>query len=54
MARCSDTAEMFDAELGWKLFLFLIPGLSHLVPGYGSSRGDASRMAPGVGLNELR
>jgi hypothetical protein len=44
----NDTAELFDKELGWKIFLFLIPGLSHLVLGFGSSEADPSRIAPGV------
>lgn len=47
----SDTAELFDKELGWKIFLFFIPGISHLVLGFGSAQGDPSKMAPGVGLN---
>lgn len=48
----SDTAEMFDKELGWKVFLFLIPGISHLVLGFGSAQADPSNIAPGVGLNQ--
>lgn len=47
----SDTAEMFDKELGWKIFLFLIPGISHLVLGFGNAQADRTRIAPGVGLN---
>jgi hypothetical protein len=48
----SDTAEIFDKELGWKVFLFLIPGVSHLVLGFGDAQADPSRIAPGVGLNQ--
>ena len=47
----SDTAELFGRELGWKLFLFFIPGLSHVVLGFGSAEADRTRIAPGVGLN---
>lgn len=47
----NDTAELFDKELGWKIFLFLVPGLSHLVLGFGSAEADRSKIAPGVGLN---
>jgi hypothetical protein len=47
----SDTAEMFDKGIGWKLFLFFIPGLSHLVLGFGSYPVDPTRVAPGVGIN---
>jgi hypothetical protein len=47
----SDTAEMFDKGVGWKLFLFFIPGLSHMILGYGSAEAVPARMAPGVGLN---
>jgi hypothetical protein len=47
----SDTAEMFDKEIGWKIFLFLIPGISHLVLGFGSAQADRAAIAPGVGLN---
>jgi hypothetical protein len=49
---CSDTAEMFDKELGWKLFLFLLPGFGHLVLGFGDSQANSARMAAGVGLND--
>ena len=49
----SDTAELFDKGVGWKLFLFLIPGLSHLALGLGDSEPDVSRLAPGVGLNRV-
>jgi hypothetical protein len=47
----SDTAELFGKGFGWKLFLFLIPGLSHLALGYGGSTVDRTALAPGVGLN---
>jgi Family of unknown function (DUF5684) len=49
----NDTAEIFDEELGWKLFLFFIPGISHMVLGFGSMQANPARIAPGVGLNEL-
>ncbi len=48
----SDTAEMFGKEIGWKIFLFLIPGVSHLVLGLGDSTAVPANIAPGVGLNE--
>lgn len=48
----NDTAEIFGKELGWKLFLFFIPGISHLVLGFGSDQAVAANMAPGVGLNK--
>lgn len=47
----SDTAELFGKELGWKLFLFFLPGISHLVLGFGSAQADRMAIAPGVGLN---
>ncbi|MFV0316841.1 MAG: DUF5684 domain-containing protein [Microthrixaceae bacterium] len=47
----SDTAEMFGKGIGWKLFLFFIPGLSHLILAFGSSEGVPQNMAMGVGLN---
>jgi len=47
----NDTAELFGKELGWKIFLFIFPGLSHLILGFGSSQADRSMIAPGVGLN---
>lgn len=47
----NDTAEMFGKELGWKLFLFLIPGISHLVLGLGSDQPVRANIAPGVGIN---
>ena len=43
---------MFDKEIGWKIFLFLLPGIAHLVLGFGSARANPARIAPGVGLNE--
>jgi hypothetical protein len=48
----SDTAEMFDKRIGWKIFLFLVPGLSHVILGLGSSTADPRFIAPGVGLNK--
>ena len=47
----NDTAELFGKELGWKIFLFLIPGISHIVLGFGSAEVDRSALAPGVGFN---
>ncbi len=47
----NDTAELFGKELGWKIFLFLIPGISHLVLGFGSAEVDRTALAPGVGFN---
>lgn len=47
----SDTAELFDKGIGWKIFLFLLPGISHLVLGFGSAQADRNAIAPGVGLN---
>ena len=47
----NDTAELFGKELGWKIFLFLIPGISHLVLAFGSAEVDRTALAPGVGLN---
>ncbi len=47
----NDTAELFGKELGWKIFLFLIPGISHIVLGFGGADVDRSALAPGVGLN---
>lgn len=47
----NDTAEVFDKELGWKIFLFLIPGISHLVLGFGDAQANPANIAPGVGLN---
>ena len=47
----NDTAEMFGKEDGWKLFLFFIPGISHLVLGMGSAQAVPANIAPGVGIN---
>jgi hypothetical protein len=47
----SDTAELFGKRIGWKIFLFLLPGLSHLVLGFGDAEADRGNLAPGVGLN---
>ncbi len=47
----NDTAELFDKELGWKIFLFIFPGIAHLILGFGSSQADPTKIAPGVGLN---
>lgn len=47
----NDTVELFGKELGWKIFLFLIPGISHIVLGFGSAEVDRSALAPGVGFN---
>jgi hypothetical protein len=47
----NDTAELFGKELGWKIFLFLLPGISHLVLAFGSSEANRAAIAPGVGLN---
>jgi hypothetical protein len=47
----NDTAELFGKGLGWKIFLFIFPGLSHLILGFGGSQADRSMVAPGVGLN---
>jgi hypothetical protein len=47
----SDTAELFGKGFIWKLFLFVLPGFSHLALGYGRSDVDRSALAPGVGLN---
>lgn len=49
----SDTAEMFGKELGWKIFLFLIPGLSHMVLAFGSSEAVPANIAPGVGIHRI-
>jgi hypothetical protein len=40
----SDTAELFGKSLGWKLALFFLPGISHLVLAFGDSQGDPSAM----------
>jgi hypothetical protein len=47
----SDTAELFGKGFVWKLFLFFLPGFSHLALGYGRSDVDRAALAPGVGLN---
>ena len=47
----NDTAEMFGKEVGWKLFLFFIPGISHMVLGMGSAQAVPANVAPGVGIN---
>ena len=47
----SDTAELFGKGFGWKLFLFLVPGLSHLILGFSSAQAERANIAPGVGLN---
>ena len=47
----SDTAELFGKGFIWKLFVFLLPGFSHLALGYGRSEADRTALAPGVGLN---
>ena len=44
----NDTAELFDKELGWKIFLFIFPGISHLVLGFGDSQVNPANVAPGV------
>ncbi len=49
---CSDTAEIFDKGFGWKLVLFLFPGIGHLILGFGSAQANPANMAPGVGLNK--
>jgi len=48
----SDTAEVFDKEIGWKLFLFFLPGIAHIVLGFGASEAVPANIAPGVGINE--
>jgi len=47
----NDTAEIFGKHLGWKLLLFFIPGISHLVLAFGSAEVDRAHVAPGVGVN---
>ena len=34
----SDTAKLFGKEIGWTIFLFLIPGIAHMVLAFGDSR----------------
>jgi hypothetical protein len=48
----NDTAEMFGKEVGWKLFLFFIPGISHIALGMGSAQAVPANIAPGVGINQ--
>lgn len=48
----NDTAEVFDKGFGWKLALFLFPGIAHLILGFGSAQANPANMAPGVGLNK--
>ena len=49
----SDTAELFGKDVGWKVFLFLIPGVSHLILGYGSSEVDPSAVNPAIRPNSF-
>ena len=42
---CSDLAEMFGKATGWKIFLFLIPGLADLVLAFGDSKADRRNIA---------
>lgn len=42
---CSDLAEMFGKGTGWKIFLFLIPGLAHLILAFGGSEADRRNIA---------
>ncbi|MBX3313775.1 MAG: hypothetical protein KF906_05585 [Actinobacteria bacterium] len=44
----SDTAELFGKDLGWKLFLFFLPGVAHMVLGYGSAQADPTAISPAV------
>lgn len=34
----SDTADLFGKELGWKILLFLLPGIGHIVLAFGDSQ----------------
>ena len=45
----NDTAELFGKELGWKIFLFLIPGISHIVPASAAPRSTAAPWPPASG-----
>lgn len=45
---CSDTAELFGKDLGWKLFLLFLPGIAHMVLGYGDSQADPAAISPEV------
>lgn len=49
----SDTAELFGKDVGWKIFLFLIPGISHLVLGFGDSEVDPSAVNPAIRPNSF-
>lgn len=44
----NDTAELFDKGIGWKLFLFFIPGVSHLILAFGSAEVDPAKVSPAV------
>ena len=41
----SDLAEMFGKTTGWKIFLFLIPGLAHLMLAFGDATADRRNIA---------
>ena len=43
--RCSDLAEMFGKGTGWKIFLFLVPGLADLMLAFGDSKADKRNIA---------
>lgn len=47
----NDTAEIFDKELGWKIVLFIFPGIAHLILGFGDAQANPAKIAPGVGMN---
>ena len=49
----SDTAELFGKDVGWKLFLFFIPGISHMVLGFGSAQVDPSAVNPAIRPNSF-
>lgn len=42
---CSDLAEMFGKSTGWKVFLFLVPGLADLMLAFGDSKADKRNIA---------
>lgn len=42
---CSDLAEMFGKATGWKIFLFIVPGLAHLMLAFGDSKADKRNIA---------
>ena len=42
---CSDLAEMFGKATGWKIFLFLVPGLADLMLAFGDSKADKRNIA---------